>query len=782
MGGTRRRTISDDDHISILSVPDIEKYEYRRSSTGSEISNYSRGSSRSQSRSRSASRDVSYGSADPMLPPRTPIRPRFKRSFYHYRIPNRTIRWLCIALMSTIILFILSLIRMGMVSSQTLEGLRRDKPPPPAPWESFEFLKRYYGGLRTLTPRSKNVREYPTDNITFIQKEDSGKREIPASSPFDAVSPVRTEYPDIVECFLDAEDKIGLPNIFSYPGVPEGFPEAVMGSYDVLGLSDASCFDRYGRLGPYGFGYSRNKGGTGAGVEGEREGADNIWAKDSPIDYSDINWHDAQRRCLAKNKHRFSVKEPIAAEPWRTMPAKREVEEPSSSTEALSSSGSLSKLPRTAIVIRTWWDYNYNPETRLYLRSLISELPLLTGGEYQVHFLIHVRDDNAPIWADPDTYDRALENALPPEFRGMGTLWSERQMNLIYGGLPDSNIRGLPVHGVYRSAHMPLQYFAQKHPEYDYFWNWEMDARYTGHWHTFFNAVRKWAREQPRKGLWERNERFYVPEVHGSWDDFKAMARVQSEMAAQQPTSKWANIGPNGEQPEPKLDKPVWGPLAPWDAEPFDSDPIPPTTYDKDKYEWGVGEEADFITFNPMFDPERTDWILAEDVTGYNLSRGLPPRRTAIVTASRLSRRLLDTMHNDTTFHQHTMFSEMWPASCALHHGLKAVYAPHPVYIDRMWPLKYLAKIMNNGKNGAVGGSRSSVFGDSVQHNLLGVSWHYRTGFAPNLWKRWLGYKSNGDGGEEEEIALEGRMCLPPLLLHPVKDMDLVIEGRREGE
>jgi len=30
---------------------------------------------------------------------------------------------------------------------------------------------------------------------------------------------------------------------------------------------------------------------------------------------------------------------------------------------------------------------------------------------------------------------------------------------------------------------MPMQYFAYQHPEYDFFWNWEMDIRNTGHWY-----------------------------------------------------------------------------------------------------------------------------------------------------------------------------------------------------------------------------------------------------------------------------------------------------------
>ena len=673
----------------------------------------------------------------------------------------------------------------------------RNKASPPAVWESFTFSKRYYGGLRTLVSKNENVPEYPSDNYTMItiSTNVSVSSAIPLSKPINPYpdyqsQAYRTEYGPVEECFLDSRDKIKVPRVHAYGGVPEGFPQSVMGSGELLGLSEAVCYDRYGRLGPYGFGYSRNKGGVGAGIDGERKGADNVWKDGLEIDYTSVRWADAQSRCLEKNNHRFSQTSEDKKQAFQDMAVSRSENNESlhqNEDGTIHSVGSGSKMnktvSRTAVVVRTWWDYDYNPESVLYLRGLISELSLLTSAEYSVHFLIHVKDDNVPIWADPDTYQKTLNNALPEEFRGMGTLWSERQMGLIYGGVAESFFRDLPVHGVYRGAHLPLQYFAHKHPEYDFFWNWEMDTRYTGNWYRLFSSVRDWAREQPRKGLWERNNRFYVPAVHGTWEDFKQMVRVQSEMPPPRNPSRWANAGPPGTtSPDPAMEKPIWGPHPHIDVALAPSDPVPPTAYDKDSYEWGVGEEADLITFNPIFDPDRTDWILAEDVTGYNTTLQLPPRRTAIITASRLSRRLLITMHNETALQRHTMFSEMWPASCSLHHGLKAVYAPHPVYIDRRWPLPYLEQTMNGGKNGGVGGSRKTVFGDRVQHNLLGVTWHYNTGFAPNLWRRWLGYRVDGGGGEEEELAGEGRMCLPPMLLHPVKGMGLVVEGRREGE
>jgi hypothetical protein len=445
------------------------------------------------------------------------------------------------------------------------------------------------------------------------------------------------------------------------------------------------------------------------------------------------------------------------------------------------------KLPRTAVVIRTWWDYPYTPEDKIYIRSLMSELSMLSGGEYVVHFLIQVKSNDVPVFSDDETYERVLRDALPEEFRGMGTLWTETQMLLMYGGLEETWMRGLPVHGVYRSTFMPMQYFAYQHPEYDFFWNWEMDIRTTHHWYHLFDSVSKWAKAQPRKLLWERDSRFYVPSEHGEWDDFSHTVRVQTEQGTNSANNLWSSLNRAKDASVPggvkqQGDKPIWGPERPLDDDvAFDSDPIPPTSFDKDKYTWGVGEDADLITFNPLFDPDGTTWLLTDDTTGYNITRSRPPRRTAIITASRLSRRLLTTMHRETAVKKHTMFSEMWPASCALHHGLKVVYAPHPEYIDRKWPTNYLQAVFNGGRNGATGGSRTSVFGDR-EHNFRGTTWYYNAGFPEVLWHRWLGMRFNNDGGELAELAGEGRMCLPGMLLHPIKRVELVLEGRRADQ
>ncbi|CAO2658554.1 Nn.00g062770.m01.CDS01 [Neocucurbitaria sp. VM-36] len=804
-------------HEAPLYDPDIEDGAYNEKGYDSDDGSYvsSPESSQYSSRQSSSSYDPNPNNieARPLAPnashQRAPSRPRV--SAYSYRNPRACTRYFGLAVASTLLFFIWFLFHSSWESIRSAElGLHKQPPPPPV-WESFPFLKRYHGGIRTLVKREKNVPEYPTTQdidpeMPAQELKDAPKERrsqgahIPDSVPFDPYPEYNDlsyvdKYGPVETCYLDANNTIQIPGVRAYKGVTDGMPENVMGSYSLLGLRDDVCFERFGRLGPYGMGYSKRRGGTGAGMEGDREGIDKVWSTNPEIDFRQVKWAEVLDRCLLKNNGRFQT-QPKPSEPsFQTMAMQKRdtpLKTPSISGTSKAHANETVReqpkaaynklIPRTAVLIRTWSDYQYDDEDIMFLRALISELSIASGGEYHVHFLIHVKDDNKQIWADEKVYKEVLEKALPIEFAGMGTLWSERQMGLIYGGIEDSNYRGLPVHGAYRSTYMPVTYFAHQHPEFEYFWHWEMDVRYTGHYYHLFQQIAKWTDAQPRKGLWERNARFYVPSVHGPWEDFKHMVRVQTEHGTNNQANRWSShLPPNPHVRETEVqkpEKPIWGPEPPQDYPDIEIDEAmkPNKSMIEDNYEWGVGEPADLIVFNPLFDPENTNWILGEDVTGYDKKNGLPPRRTAINTSGRLSRRLLETMHREQSHFRHTMFSEMWPATCALHHGLKAVYAPHPVFIDRKWPTQYLAAIFNNGRNGASGGARMSVFSDERQHNFLGTSWYFHAGFAPNLWKRWLGYKVDNDGGEEEELAGEGRMCLPAVLLHPVKQVDLIQE------
>lgn len=762
--------------------------------------------------------------------------PMLNRAYSHrdrkaplVRLRPSTMRYACLAVAGVLLLFMFSLVRLSHQSEKAVqEAIIHDKQKSKSPvWEDFPFLERYYGGVRNLVARKDVKPEYPLDGdevpiriepaqpepeaeakappadgdakpAPAPERRDAAQNVVPESIVFDPYPEYKSEeyiseYGEKVDCFLDDNGSIQIPRVRVYEGIPQGFPDNVMGSAELLGMRHDICYDRFGRLGPYGLGYSLNRGGSGARLAGEREGADLVWSDYPEVDFRTIKWADVQQRCTVANAHRFKELPEARTQRFQSMQVgahtKRQEDEeevPADSAPAKATPRvGRSKVPRTAVMIRTWWDYQYTPEDLIYLRSLMAELNVLSGGEYTLHFLIHVKDDNAQIWADDEVYEKVLHDSLPEEFRGMGTLWTERQMFLVYGGLEESMMRGLPVHGVYRSTFMPMQYFAYQHPEYDFFWHWEMDIRSTNHWYHLFDSAGKWAKKQPRKYLWERNSRFYVPAEHGTWEDFSHMVRIQTDQGTNSANNLWSGMHAGGREPgsaNQKIsgDRPIWGPERPLDDDVAmaDIDAEPPTSFDKDKYTWGVDEDADLITFNPLFDPDGTTWLLADDTTGYNITRGRPPRRTAIITASRLSRKLLMAMHRELSQKRHTMFSEMWPASCALHHGLKAVYAPHAEYIDRRWPIKYLEQTFNGGRNGASGGARTSVFGDR-EHNFRGTTWYYNAGFPEVLWHRWLGMKIFGAGGEVVEQEGEGRMCLPGMLLHPIKRVEMVQEGKK---
>lgn len=517
-------------------------------------------------------------------------------------------------------------------------------------------------------------------------------------------------------CYLDEQQEILPPSISAYRGLPQGFPAPLLGSHRALGINEDICYDRINRFAQYGYGFTRAQGGLGLELRGDSDGLSGELGRD----FSKVNWSLAQQQCSKSNSH-------------------------------------LIKSP-TAFVIRTWNTYEYTEYDILMLRAIISELALSSGGQYTVHFLIHVQNDSIPIWDSPETYDEVLKASLPDEFQGMGTLWSVPQMKVLYPPpFPDSiiNFSGGDIYEAYRSLHFPFQHFASNHPEYDYFWHWEMDIRVTGHYHDLLHQISTWADKQPKDFAWERSSQFFVPSLfNNSYDEF-----------ANRINETWQSLG----------EQPISGPQLSRSHR-FE---IPNQNISN-----STASITDLITFNPLFDPSRTQWAFRDDITGYRVQEHdteRPPTRAALITASRLSRRLLLLMHEETLRNKHTMFPEMYPASIALHYGLKAVHAPLPVYFDRDWPAEHANEIFNNAPVGAEGraagmdhgeghfhGPGGSVFGPG-EHVFRGASYYSNALFSGYLWRRWLGREHNNDEIDWELGEGGGRMCLPMMVLHPIK-------------
>lgn len=727
-------------------------------------------------------------------------------------------------------------------------------------------LDGYYNGLRSIVPIQQYHAEFPTAEDTqagrlqefaeavnaslaaaaavpqaeHIDKRSDAdttptsstttsttKNSAPTPTIFNAhpdynSSEYRAQFYPVQRCYLDAANQIPVPDLWAYPGVPQGQPEPLLGSHSLLGLREDVCFDRFGRYGPYGLGYSKEEGGTGLGLDTESEGAGQIWSAASTsgkINYSGVDWASAQRRCFAANEERFV---PAGSEGARSseyspsgdlidMTNNSEEREVAPETTANTTSG-LTKIERTAVVMRCYAGFKWSLHSILNMRALVAELSLRSGGEYAVHILLHARDENIPVWADAAVAKEFIADNIPREFRGLVSLWSEGQMRLLYPGMRGqpafSNPANADIHGVYRSAHLPLQHFAQQHPEYAHYWNWEMDMRFLGSYYEFFDRLGSWADKQPRRRLWERSAKYYIPALHGSWENFTARVDAEAHEAGRPSIlGELYFAGRTQTRDEERGVSPLpagcegavlstYNRTARADNR---TSSLPGRNFFADRNNnythipesCGVGEAADLITLNPMFDAEDSGWMFSNDVTGYDLAFAIPPRRTAIITASRLSRRLLFAMHEETWRLHHGMFAEMFPPSVALHRGFKAVYAPHPVYADRHWPLAAAEKAFNAGPDHSSGASAESPFHPANEHYHRGITWYYNSNFAGRLWRRWLGYLQpiddpaapkpkpavNGTddglaglgGGAGDEIMNTGRMCMRSVLVHPIK-------------
>ncbi|CAJ2503108.1 Uu.00g105020.m01.CDS01 [Anthostomella pinea] len=544
-----------------------------------------------------------------------------------------------------------------------------------------------------------------------------------------------------------------VSDIMAFKGLPKGFPTAGIGSYSVLGIDGDLCYERETRLGMYGF---QNANDTSI----------------PSVDWDNVQWGRLQEKCVQKNKARFGlVGEP---NPYVTSVYSRQNTTPWDGAETDYDLDNAPKLPdhddnlrrghmadyrrgllgkpasdkpkvstesRTALLLRTYIGKEYNENDKQAIRALITELSLRTGGQYQVFLFVHVKDNAYAIWDDEATYQYVLEKNVPAEFRDIAVLWNDEAVQAMY---PRLNPEQATVHV---AQWLSVQKFAQEFPEFDYIWNWEMDARITGHHYDFLEKLASFSKRQPRRGLWERNERYYIPSLHGDYDtDFRKDVEERSGKET------------------------VWGPI----GLPFITPvgPKPPVERpEEDDYKWGVGEEADLITVAPIFNVKDSGWIGGNDLWGFNDSTHATqqlPRRATIVTHSRISKKLLDIMHVENLRGNH-IASEMTCQTIALLHGLKTVYAPMPIFFDRAWKGKDIGRWFNSGRKGESGGFNSAM-GWGREARYGGTTWYYRATPPQRLYNNLMGYEDTGIGGEtwEEE---NGRICLPSILMHPIKDV-----------
>ncbi|KAK3295224.1 uncharacterized protein B0H64DRAFT_142450 [Chaetomium fimeti] len=506
------------------------------------------------------------------------------------------------------------------------------------------------------------------------------------------------------------------------------YPRPFVGSHESMGLSQTwmTAAERYG---PYGWGDDKPTYGK------------------TKVAWDSTDWAALQNQCLERNAQRFKQPVPIDAgkQRFRMREAGEEVRLPVVEPQA------ARHVPRTAIVFRAFEGYNYTTEDLINLRATTAETALRFGGEYTVFILVNVKDKGRDIFASEDNYRRAVRELVPAEFRSMAVLFDETLLQSWYPSIK--------THITTYQVMQPLQLFGHFYPEFDHYWQLELDLRFTGHAGRYLMGMSDFAREQPRKQAIERSTWFYMPESHRSYSDLLAAVNASLE-------------GQGGLGWGMKIDD--FEPLGP---RPPVNDPL------DDNFEWGVGEEADFIAVGPCAHVQyMVDWAWRNWYQ--RLKAGTrTPRWMCQPAMGRASRTLLHAAHHAQAAQDLAVHSEATLSSFALWHGLKLVAPPHPVYQNPQWPLDKMYKLYNgpgdvesHQKPGMVG----MAHGDAIYritpyaYITTSSSFWYSSPFPDEIYDAWLSRGPRGGNASAEVPYVlwrseDGTVYAPNMMLHPVK-------------
>lgn len=417
---------------------------------------------------------------------------------------------------------------------------------------------------------------------------------------------------------------------------------------------------------------------------------------------------------------------------------------------------------RTALVIRTWDTFNYTDNDRLYLRSLISETSLAYGGEYSVFLLVDVKRDDEDIWGSDADYQNALRDTVPEEFREMAILFNEELMKAWYPYVKEYR----PVLQIYQ----PLQIFAHFFPEYEHFWQLEMDLRFSGHAGHLLKAAGSFSRNEPRKQAFQRTSFFCTPSSYPKYGDL--IHNMDAALNGDDDMFTGMRV--------PEIEKPIGLQIAP-----------PPTLNPReDNFTWGVGEDADVILLDVSLNVTLGLGFIFKPFV-FNFSMGLDtPRLHSPPAMGRQSWHLLNAVHDAQRLKGLALPGESTMPSFAMYHALKVSFPPMPLYganshhfgkgeyptID-FWANGGPPRIENwgTGRGQAIYGPEflPKRPGKQKPTPFMGTTYRFNAHYPQQLWDAWM----HGDPRSYDIVTGKApslkvwndQVWIPNLMMHPVK-------------
>ncbi len=92
-------------------------------------------------------------------------------------------------------------------------------------------------------------------------------------------------------------------------------------------------------------------------------------------------------------------------------------------------------------MLRVYSGYAYQQEDMLYIRSLIVEAGLRSGGENKVILLVDMKEKDRRIFDTSEAYAKALaDSGIPPEFRSIAVLWDDHLLKSWYPKVPEHRL------------------------------------------------------------------------------------------------------------------------------------------------------------------------------------------------------------------------------------------------------------------------------------------------------------------------------------------------------
>lgn len=289
----------------------------------------------------------------------------------------------------------------------------------------------------------------------------------------------------------------------------------------------------------------------------------------------------------------------------------------------------------------------------------------------------------------------------------------------------------------------PMQLLALHYPEFDHFWQIELDMRFLGDAGKMLDRLSATARSEPRKQSLERASFLHMISETGDYGEF---FRAVNE----------SNKGGSH----------AWGPIRVREILPIG--PEPPVADPCDEpFEWGVGEDADaLLTAFCQNANTPNDWLFKDWI--YGLRTGVrTPRFYCPPAIQRGSRALLLAIHQAQLEDGIRIPSEATLASFALWHGLKLSFPQHPVF--------HRDKDDEENKQGWWrGGPLASSTGLGPDNNTHprghGLTFWWESNWAKHVFNEWYGRKLSDQEPRPWLIKeFDGKLWLPNMILHPVK-------------